>query len=122
MFFGHFLEQKQGGWSTPPGFDQISLNLKGRSFGQTPSNWPSFIEIGSMACAAPAWSFRGCTHKVYLELHDSGVSRFVISVPNRRLGSLYHMPHLALRQRASFVRPRIITSGSPLAPVSLPFR
>ena len=63
MFFGHFLKKKQGGWSTPPGFDQISLNLEWSSFGRTPSNWPSFIEIGKMTCAAPAWSYRGCTLK-----------------------------------------------------------
>ena len=33
-------------------------------------------------------------YKVCLQLRDSCVSRFVTSVPNRRLGSLHHMPHL----------------------------
>ena len=45
VFWSFFLKNK-GGWSTPPGLDQISLNLEGSSFGRTPSNWPSFIEIG----------------------------------------------------------------------------
>ena len=46
VFWSFLKKKKQGGWSTPPGFDQISLNLEGSSFGRTPSNWPSFIEIG----------------------------------------------------------------------------
>ena len=62
VFWSFFLK-KQGGVVNSPGFDQISLNLEGGSFGRTPSNGPSFIEIGWMACAAPAWSFRGCTLK-----------------------------------------------------------
>ena len=33
---------------------------------------------------------------ICLQLRDSCVSHFVTSVPNRRLGSLHHMPHLAL--------------------------
>ena len=61
MIFGHFGRKKQGGRSTSPGFDQISLNLDWSSFGWTLLNWSSFIEIGEIACAAPAWSYRGCT-------------------------------------------------------------
>ena len=64
--FWSFLLKKTGGWSSPPGFDQISLNFDWSSFRWTPSNWPSFIEIGEIACAAPAWSYRGCTLKSIL--------------------------------------------------------
>ena len=62
-YFWSFLFKKQRGWPTPPGFDQISLNFDWSSFRWTPSNWPSFIEIGEIACAAPAWSCRGCALK-----------------------------------------------------------
>ena len=62
MTFCHFCKKK-GGWSSPPGFDQISLNLEWSSFGWTPSNRPSFTKIGEMACATPGWSSRGCTLK-----------------------------------------------------------
>ena len=31
-------------------------------FGVDPINWPSFIEIGEIACSAPAW----CTHGLTL--------------------------------------------------------
>ena len=47
---------------------------------------------------------------------------FTLLLLNQRFGSLHHMPHLALRQRSTFVRPRIVTSGSSLAPVSVPLR
>ena len=63
MWFLVKKKKKQGGWLTPPSFDEISLNLDCSSFGWTPSNWPSFIEIGEMACASPAWSYRGCALK-----------------------------------------------------------
>ena len=62
VIFGHFLLKKnRGWWSTPPGFDQISLNFDWSSFKWIPSNWQSFIEISEIACATPAWSYRGCT-------------------------------------------------------------
>ena len=69
-------------------------------------------------------------YKVCLQLRDFCVSRFLTSVPNRRIGaftkegSLRHIPHLVLRQRSSFVTvgPRSISSGSPSAPMSVPFR
>ena len=32
------------------------------SFGVDPLNWPSFIEIGEIACSTPAW----CTHGLTL--------------------------------------------------------
>ena len=28
VFWSFFLKKTRGGWSTPPGFDQISLNLE----------------------------------------------------------------------------------------------
>ena len=31
------------------------------SFGVDPLNWPSFIEIGEIACSTPAWCTRGLT-------------------------------------------------------------
>ena len=34
------------------------------SFGVDPLNWPSFIEIGEIACSAPAW----CTHGLTLKM------------------------------------------------------
>ena len=33
------------------------------SFGVDPLNWPSFIEIGEIACSTPAW----CTHGLTLK-------------------------------------------------------
>ena len=36
------------------------------SFGVDPLNWPSFIEIGEIACSTPAW----CTHGLTLKLSD----------------------------------------------------
>ena len=33
------------------------------SFGVDPLNWPSFIEIGEIACSRPAW----CTHGLTLK-------------------------------------------------------
>ena len=62
VIFGHFVK-KTGRVVISPGFDQISLNLDWSSFRWTLSNWPSFIEIGEIACAAPAWSYRRCTLK-----------------------------------------------------------
>ena len=40
------------------------------SFGVDPLNWPSFIEIGEMACSAPAW----CTHGLTLKFNQSAVT------------------------------------------------
>ena len=34
------------------------------SFGVDTLNWPSFIEIGEIACSTPAW----CTHGLTLKL------------------------------------------------------
>ena len=34
------------------------------SFGVDPLNWPSFIEIGEIACSTPAW----CTHELTLKI------------------------------------------------------
>ena len=34
------------------------------SFGEDPLNWPSFIEIGEIACSTPAW----CTHGLTLNV------------------------------------------------------
>ena len=31
------------------------------SFGVDPLNWPSFIEIGEIACSTPAWCIHGLT-------------------------------------------------------------
>ena len=39
------------------------------SFGVDPLNWPSFIEIGEIACSAPAW----CTHGLTLKANIKGV-------------------------------------------------
>ena len=36
------------------------------SFGVDPLNWPSFIEIGEIACSTPAW----CTHGLTLKTLD----------------------------------------------------
>ena len=42
------------------------------SFGVDPLNWPSFIEIGEIACSTPAW----CTHGLTLNsLFHVGVCR-----------------------------------------------
>ena len=34
------------------------------SFGVDPLNWPSFIEIGEIACSTPAWCTHGLTLKI----------------------------------------------------------
>ena len=59
--FWSFFVKIQGVVVNPPGFDQISLNFDWSSFKWIPSNWQSFIEISEIACATPAWSYRGCT-------------------------------------------------------------
>ena len=49
------------------------------SFGVDPLNWPSFIEIGEIACSTPAW----CTHGLTLKLifyASSSTSSSVVTV------------------------------------------
>ena len=50
------------------------------SFGVDPLNWPSFIEIGEIACSAPAW----CTHGLTLNTNGAkSVSTRLMSVDLR---------------------------------------
>ena len=48
------------------------------SFGVDPLNWPSFIEIGEIACSTPAWCTHGLTLKTfparYVNFHQSILS------------------------------------------------
>ena len=44
------------------------------SFGLDPLNWPSFIEIGEIACSTPAWCTHGLTLKMFV---------FFFSIVNR---------------------------------------
>ena len=39
------------------------------SFGVDPLNWPSFIEIGEIACSTPAWCTHGLTLKPLVPVH-----------------------------------------------------
>ena len=43
------------------------------SFGVDPLNWPSFIEIGEIACSTPAWCTHGLTLKITEIIHSSEV-------------------------------------------------
>ena len=58
------------------------------SFGVDPLNWPSFIEIGEIACSTPAW----CTHGLTLKL---GASELQVQRSNR---SVKLPPRTLLRQ------------------------
>ena len=49
----------RGGGLTPPWNVWKTNRFRERSFIVNPSSWPSFIEIGEMACVAPAWSSPG---------------------------------------------------------------
>ena len=44
------------------------------SFGVDPLNWPSFIEIGEIACSTPAW----CTHGLTLNLSENLTVSFIV--------------------------------------------
>ena len=87
IFMGIFVK-KQGGGLTPPGKFQIPNHFGFWSYLVGPSIWPSFIEIGEMACITTAWSSHGhalnaclyvCTHlrgvqlqKFIYEIRTSG--------------------------------------------------
>ena len=56
--------ENQGGDLTPPGKIQKVNYFGFLGFRLKPSNWPSFMEIGEMACATPAWWSGGCILKL----------------------------------------------------------
>ena len=46
------------------------------SFGVDPLNWPSFIEIGEIACSTPAWFTHGLTLKSLAQRQKSEIITF----------------------------------------------
>ena len=56
------------------------------SFGVDPLNWPSFIEIGEIACSAPAWCTHGLTLKMLLFL----MKQILIAMK----GKHFDLPHI----------------------------
>ena len=59
VVFKVIYAKKQGGGVTPPGKLQLPNRFGFLSYWINPSIWPSFIEIGEMACITSAWSSRG---------------------------------------------------------------
>ena len=60
IFMGIFVKKAGGGGGlTPPGKFQIPNHFGFWSYLVGPSIWPSFIEIGEMACITTAWSSHG---------------------------------------------------------------
>ena len=53
------------------------------SFGVDPLNWPSFIEIGEIACSTPAWCTHGLTLNVAFEIPYFSINRLA---QNKTLG------------------------------------
>ena len=56
VVFEEIYVKKAGGGGTPPGKLQLSSRFGFFSYWVCPSIWPSFTEIGEMACITSAWS------------------------------------------------------------------
>ena len=59
VVFQKIYVKKVGGGVTPPGKLQLRYSFGSLSYWVCPSIWPSFTEIGEMACITPAWSSDG---------------------------------------------------------------
>ena len=54
-----YVKKVGGGGVTPPGKLQLQYRFGSLSYWVCPSIWPSFTEIGEMACITSAWSSGG---------------------------------------------------------------
>ena len=59
VVFKEIYVKKVGGGVTPPRKLQLLNRFGSFSYLVCPSIWPSFTEIGEMACITSAWSFGG---------------------------------------------------------------
>ena len=66
-----YVKEEWGG-VTPPGKLQLRYRFGSLSYWLCPSIWPSFTDIGEMACITPAWSSGGHALKTKISLLGVG--------------------------------------------------
>ena len=71
------------------------------SFGVDPLNWPSFIEIGEIACSTPAWCTYGLTLKA---LGGTHLSEIYGSTPPPLVYTMLKLPSFEICSEKQFLQ------------------